>query len=113
MGGGSSCLDSNALVSRESPTFLCPDFDPLDVVALATIEGFGPVTVREQLERIRSEGRSIDDAFPRGVLVMARKSARAQMERASRLGARCVIDGDADFPLSLRELDTIPTHIWA
>src|SRR3954454_9869030 len=98
MGGGSSCLDSNALVSRESPTSLCPDFDPLDVVALTTIEGFGPVTVREHLERIRSEGRSIDDAFSRGTLVAARKTARAHMESAKRIGARCVMDGDPDFP---------------
>src|SRR6478735_5592060 len=107
MAGGSSCLDSNALVSRESPTFLCPDFDPLDVVALTTIEGFGPVTVREQLERIRSEGRSIDAAFPRGTLVAARKTARAQLEAAKRIGARCVVDGDRDFPGALRDLDTI------
>jgi DNA processing protein len=99
-------------VSRESPTFLCPDFDPLDVVALTTIEGFGPVTVREHLERIRSEGQSIDVAFPRRTLVPARKTARAQMDAAKRIGARLVVDGDRDFPPSLRDLDTIPTHIW-
>lgn len=99
-------------MSRESLTSLCPDFDPLDIVALTTIEGFGPVTVREHLERIRSEGHSIDVAFPRGILVAARRAARAHLQAAKRVGARLVTDGDPDFPGSLRDLDAIPTHIW-
>ena len=96
----------------ESPTSLCPDFDPLDVVALTTIDGFGPATVREHLERIRLEGRPIDDAFPPGTFGAARRIARSHLDAAKRIGARCILDGDADFPPALRDLATIPTHIW-
>jgi DNA processing protein len=98
---------------RASLTSLCPEFDLLDVVALSTIEGYGPATVREVLERIRSDQQSIDAAFPRVTLVAARKAARAQLEAAERLGARCIMDGDPDFPPSFRDLDIVPTHVWA
>jgi DNA processing protein len=99
-------------VLHESPTSLCPDFDPLDVVALTTLEGFGPVTVRETLERIRREGRSIDGAFARRTLVAARKLAKVQLDAAARAGARCIMDGDPDFPAPFRDLDIVPTHFW-
>ena len=97
---------------RELPTSLCLDFDPVDIVALATIDGFGPVTVRRHLERIRSEARALDDDLPRGTLVAARKLARKQLDDARRVGGRCVVDGDAEFPRSLHDLESIPTHLW-
>lgn len=99
-------------MSRESPTSLYRDFDPVDVVALTTIDGFGPVTVRQYLERIRSEGRSIDAVLPRRALVAARKLAARQLEDARKAGARCVLDGDPEFPASLQVLEAVPTHLW-
>jgi DNA processing protein len=95
-----------------SPTSLYPEFDPLDVVALTTIDGYGPATVRAALERIRSEGRSIDAAFPRRTLSAARTVATKQFEDARKAGARCVVDGDPDFPSALQVLESIPTHLW-
>ena len=95
-----------------SPTSLCLDFDPLDIVALTTIDGFGPATVRAHLERIRSEGRSIDDGLPRGILTDARKVARTQLDDARKVGARCVVDGDHAFPSALHDLESVPTHLW-
>ena len=97
---------------RESSTSPCLDVDPLDLVALTLIEGFGPVTVREHLGRIRYEGRALDDGLPRGTFIDARNAARAQFERASRSGARCIIDGEPGFPSPLRDLESIPTHLW-
>jgi DNA processing protein len=99
-------------VRHGSPTSPCPEFDPVDVVALTMIDGFGPATVRAHLERIRSDQQSFDDGLPRGALHAARKSATAQFEAAKRVGARCVIDGDADFPPMLHDLQSIPTHLW-
>jgi DNA processing protein len=99
-------------VSSGSATSLCPEFDPLDIVALAMIDGFGPVTVRQHLATIRNEGHSIDAGLPRGILVAARKAAKKQFLMAERVGARCVADGQPDFPAPLRDLDAIPTHIW-
>jgi DNA processing protein len=99
-------------VSRESRTSLCLEFDPVDVVALTTIDGFGPVTVRAHLERIRSEGHSLDDDLPRGTLPAARRAAQAQFAAASRVGARLAIDGNPDYPAGLNSLEDAPTHIW-
>jgi DNA processing protein len=95
-----------------SPTSLCHDFDPLDIVALTMIEGFGPVTVREHLKRIRSDGRSLDDGLSRGTFAAARRAARAQFEAAKICGARCVVCGDGDFPETLNDLQSVPTHLW-
>jgi len=76
------------------------------------IDGFGPATVRQHLAAIRNEGHSIDAGLPRGILVAARKAARAQFVAAERAGARCICDGQPDFPAPLRDLDAIPTHLW-
>jgi DNA processing protein len=101
------------LVSHGSPTSPCLDFDPLDVVALTMIEGFGPVTARQHLERVRSAGQPMDASLPRGVLSAARKLARSHLDAAARVGARCVIDGEPDFPAALGSLESSPTHLWA
>ena len=99
-------------MSRESLTSLYPDVDPLDVVALTMLEGFGTVTAREHLARIRHEGRPFDDCLHPGELRAARKAARAAVAKAERVGARLVMDGDEDFPDTLRDLQAIPTHLW-
>jgi DNA processing protein len=101
------------LVSNASPTSLCLDFDPLDIIALAMIEGFGPATVREHLERIRHEGRSLDAGLPPGTFAAAKKAARLQFSAAAKAGARCIVDGQPDFPVALQDLDAVPTHFWA
>lgn len=97
---------------HESPTSLCLDVDPLDLVALTLIEGFGPVAVREHLKRIRYEGRPIDDGLPRGVLAAVRRTAREKLTTANRIGARCIVDGERDFPHALQDLASVPTHVW-
>jgi DNA processing protein len=99
-------------VPHESPTSLCLDVDPLDLVALTLIEGFGPVTVREHLRRIRYEARPIDDGLPRGIVAAVRKAAREKLATAQRIGARCIVDGEPDFPLALQDLESVPTHVW-
>src|SRR5687767_5737082 len=113
MAGGASCSGSSALVSRESPTSLCLDFDRLDIVALTMIEGFGPATARAHLERIRRDGQPLDAALPRGTLIAARKAARGQLDAAARVGARCVVDGDPEYPSALRDLESVPLHFWS
>jgi DNA processing protein len=105
-------LDSSAVVRNESPTSRCLDFDRLDIVALTMLEGFGPVTAREHLERIWREKRPFDDGLPRRELAAARANAKRQLTAAGRVGARCVIDGDADFPEGFRDLQSIPLHFW-
>jgi DNA processing protein len=99
-------------VPNESPTSRCPDFDRLDVVALTMVEGLGPARARDHLERIRREGRPFDDGLPRRALAAARVDARRQLADAARVGARCVIDGDADYPAALRDLQSVPLHLW-
>lgn len=99
-------------MSRESPTSLCLDVELVDLVALTLIDGFGPATVREHLKRIRYEGRPFDDGLPRGVITAARKTAREKLAAAKRVGARCIVDGEPDFFLALRDLASIPTHVW-
>lgn len=76
------------------------------------LDGFGPATARDHLARIRDAGRSLDDGLSRGELATARNSARRQMDAAARVGARCVIDGDDEYPPSLRDLESVPLHLW-
>src|SRR5687768_2309549 len=101
MGGGSNCSASNARVSPGSRTSLCLEFDRLDVVALTTIDGLGPAKIRAHLERIRNDGRPMDDGLASGELSRARARAREYLAVASRIGARCLMDGDPDYPASL------------
>ena len=98
---------------NESPTSLCLEFDRLDIVALTTIEDFGPTTAREHLARIRLDGRPLDDGLAPGVLAEARAAAKRHFAAAARVGARCVIDGDVDYPPALRDLASVPMHVWA
>jgi DNA processing protein len=105
-------LASSARVSPASATFLCLEFDRLDVVALTTIEDYGPATTRAHLERIRAEGRPIDDGLPPGTMTAARKAARGHFATAQRVGARCVIDGDPEYPAALRDLPSPPVALW-
>src|SRR5439155_2773627 len=99
--GGSSCWDSNERVSAESPKHLFHEFDRLDVVALTMIEGFGPATVRSHLAVIRSIGQPIDWAIPTGSFKAARAAASASLKKTTSVGARCIVDGDRDYPGSL------------
>jgi DNA processing protein len=99
-------------VSRESPTSPCLDIDRLDLVALTMIEGLGPALVREHVARIRRDQRPLDDGLPRHALTAARAAAKAQFASADRVGARCVVDGDKEYPKSLRDLQSVPTHLW-
>jgi DNA processing protein len=99
-------------VSRESPTPRCPDFDRLDIVALTMLEGFGPTRAREHLERICRDARPFDDGLSRSDLLAARKAARRHLDAAARIGARLVMDGDEDFPGTLRDLKSVPLHLW-
>ncbi|HET9424976.1 MAG TPA: DNA-processing protein DprA [Gemmatimonadaceae bacterium] len=99
-------------MSNRSPTSLSRDFARLDVVALTTIEGFGPATIRAHLERIRTEARAMDDGLPPGVFSAAQKAAKKHLATADRIGARCVMDGDADYPESLLALQHPPLVLW-
>jgi DNA processing protein len=99
-------------VSVESPKHLFHDFDRLDVVALTMVEGFGPATVRDQLAVIRSNGQPIDWTLPRGAFRVARAAAESSLTTASRIGARCILDGEADYPDSLLALENRPVALW-
>ncbi len=99
-------------MSSESLTSLCLDFDRVDVVALTTIDGFGPARAREYLARIRHDGRAFGDGFPRDVMGHARQAAQRQFTAAAKVGARCVVDGDSDYPAAVRDLQSVPTHLW-
>lgn len=100
-------------MSRESPTSLFHDFDPVDVVALTMIDGFGPATARAHLERIRTDGQSIDDGISARTFRAARERATDRLDAARRIGARCLIDGHAEFPASLHDLEQPPVALWA
>lgn len=99
-------------MSSGSPTSLSHDFDRLDVVALTTIEGFGPATARAHLARIRDDQRTIDDGFPPGVMPRARRVALGHLDRAREIGARCIVDGETDYPESLHSLEHPPVAVW-
>jgi DNA processing protein len=99
-------------VSIESLTSHCLDFDRLDIVALTMLEGCGPATARGHLERIRRDGQPFDHGLPRRALIEARAEAKRQMAAAARVGARCVVDGDPDYPPALHDLQSVPLHLW-
>jgi DNA processing protein len=99
-------------VSRESRTSPCLEFDRLDVVALTTIERFGPANARAHLERIRAEGREFDDGLPPGAFSAARDTLRRLLARADRCGARFMLDGDPDYPPGLTDLEHPPLVLW-
>ena len=99
-------------MSPESLTSLFHDFDRLDVVALTMIEGFGPATARAHSARIRHEGRPIDDGLLPTVFSDARLTAAGHLKRAERIGARCIVDGDADYPDWLHSLEHPPVALW-
>jgi DNA processing protein len=99
-------------VSVESPKHLFHDFDRLDVVALTMVEGFGPATVRAHLAGICADGRSIDWGIPGGAFEMARAAAASSFANATRVGARCIVDGDDDYPDALHALEHPPVVLW-
>jgi DNA processing protein len=99
-------------VSSESLTSPYPEFDPIDIVALTMIDGFGPGNARRHLERIRRNRLSFDDGLSPRAVSEARTEARRQFAAATRVGARCVFDGDGEFPASLRDLESVPLHLW-
>jgi DNA processing protein len=99
-------------VSAESPKHLFHDFDRLDIVALTMVEGFGPATVRDQLAVIRSNGQPIDWTLPRGAFKSARAAAASRVAIATRIGARCILDGEPDYPDSLLALENPPVALW-
>lgn len=96
----------------ESPTSLFHDFDRLDIVALTMIEGFGPSTTRAHLATIRADRRAIDDGLSPAVFRRARIAATESLATAKRIGARCLIDGDKDYPDSLHSLEQPPVALW-
>jgi DNA processing protein len=99
-------------VPSESPTYRSPDFDRLDIVALTMIDGFGPATARAHLARIRAAARPFDDGLPDGEMRRARARAIDRLTTASRIGARCLLDGDADYPEALHSLEQPPLVLW-
>jgi DNA processing protein len=99
-------------VKPESRTSLYPEFDPAEVIALTMIDGFGAASVRTHLERIRTTGHPIDAGLPPGAWAEARRKGAAAIAAAAKLGARCIIDGEVDFPLRLLQLETPPVAIW-
>ena len=76
------------------------------------LEGLGPTTAREHLERIWRDRRPFDEGLPRRELVEARATARRQFAAAARVGARCVMDGAPEFPEALRDLQSVPLYLW-
>ena len=76
------------------------------------IDGFGAAKVRAHLERISTEARPFDDGLGRGVLATARRKAREHVAKAEGIGARCLLDGDPEYPESLRDLEHPPVGIW-
>jgi DNA processing protein len=99
-------------VSVESPTSPFHDFDRLDVVALTMIEGFGPATTRTHVATIRTDARPIDHGISPAVFRTAREKAAASLATAARIGARCLVDGDDDYPDSLHALEHPPVALW-
>lgn len=99
-------------MSPASRTSLSRDFDRLDVVALTTIEGFGPATTRAHLERIRAERRPFDDGLPPGMFDEARATARRAITRATKSGGRYLLDYDPDYPEGLSDLEHPPVVLW-
>jgi DNA processing protein len=105
-------LDSNARVPSESPTFPFHEYDRLDIVALTLIERFGPATTRAHLARIRTAGQSIDDGLSSSIFQDAREAARQALAKADRVGARCIIDGEAHYPEAMHALEHPPVALW-
>jgi len=99
-------------VPPESRTSLFLDVDRLDIVALTMIEGFGPATTREHLERIRADRRPIDPGLSARVFADARRTAKRHLARAAAIGARCVMPGDDDYPPRLFLLEHPPVALW-
>jgi DNA processing protein len=100
-------------VSPGSRTSLCLDHDPVDIVALTLIDGFGPAATRAHLERIRAEGRSIDDALDEREYAQCRRAAAGHLRNTERIGARLLIDGDPSYPAALHDLEQPPVALWA
>src|SRR5512140_2875059 len=76
------------------------------------IEGFGPATIRAHVARICADARPIDDGMPRAFKA-AKEAAIPRLAAAARIGARCIIDGEDDYPDSLHSLEQPPGVLWA
>ena len=76
------------------------------------IEGFGPATIRAHLERIRADRRPIGAGLSQNAFTEARRKVAAGLSAASRIGARCIVDGDADYPAGLHALEHAPIAVW-
>ena len=105
-------MASNVSESRESPTSLFREFDRVDIVALTMLDGFGPATVRKHVARIWSDRVPIDDGISRVAFGAAREMAERALRTASRIDARCILDCEAGFPQSLRDLRDPPVALW-
>jgi DNA processing protein len=99
-------------VSTESPRSPFHDFDRLDVVALTMIERFGAATARAHLATIRANEQEIDSGIATSDFRVARTRAKESLTIASRIGARCLIDGDEHYPASLHALEHPPLVLW-
>lgn len=100
-------------MSPGSRTSLCLEHDPVDIVALTLIDGFGPATIRAHLARIRAEGRSIDDGLDPREFAGCRGVAESHIRNADRIGARVLIEGDSRYPATLQSLESPPVALWA
>src|SRR5260370_30241809 len=76
------------------------------------IEGLGPATIREHVEAIRSDARDIDTGIAPVSFRRARKDAEASVRTAARIGARLLLDGEADYPDALHVLEHPPVALW-
>ncbi len=76
------------------------------------IEGFGPATIREHVAAIRSDARDIDTGIAPVSFRRARKDAEASVRTAARIGARLLLDGEADYPDALHVLEHPPVALW-
>jgi len=99
-------------VRPEFRTSLYPEFDPAEVIALTMIDGFGAASVRTHIERIRTEGQSIDAGLPFALFSDARLKASEALRATERIGARLIIDGEEGYPPRLYDLETPPVAIW-
>lgn len=97
-----------------------PETERFARLRLARTDRVGPVTFRQLLDRFGSAERAIE-ALPdlirrgggHGHDLPPGSVIEAEIEAGTRLGARLIVQGDADYPEMLAAVDPPPPVLWA
>ncbi len=83
-----------------------------DLLALAALPGVGEAGIATRLA-VHGSAAAALAAEPAGRAAAARAAAEAQLARGAEIGARPLLQDDADYPAALRDLPDPPRVLWA